>query len=109
GASLLSTAGGGVSLLSTTNPIPVNVTQLQTDSAFLGSANAPVGTYTSLSLTFANPQLTIFNGSTAAIGSCAINTVCQLTPATTPLTLTFSAPTAPFPVTLAVNSPLAFK
>jgi hypothetical protein len=106
GASL-ATSSGSVSLLNSTNPIPINVTQLQTDAAFLGSANVPAGTYTSLSVTFANPQLTIFNDSGAAIGSCANNTVCQLTPTTTPSTLTFS--TTPFPVTLAANSPLAFK
>jgi hypothetical protein len=97
---------GNVSLLSSTNPIPVNVSQLQTDSAFLGSANVAAGTYTSLSLTFSNPQLTIYNGTGSAIGTCANNTVCQLTPTTTPLTLTFSS--APFPITLAANSPLAF-
>jgi len=106
GASL---SPGGVSLLSSTNPTPVNVTQLQTDSAFLGSANVPTGSYTSLSVTFSNPQLTIYNGSGATMGSganaCANNSVCQLTPTTAPLTLTFS--TAPFPITL-TNSPLAF-
>jgi hypothetical protein len=109
-ASLSSTTGGSVSLLSSANPIPVNVTQLQTDSAFLGSANVPAGTYNGLSLTFANPQLTIFNGSGATIGSganaCANNTVCQLTPATTPSTVTLN--TDPFPVILTANSPLAF-
>jgi hypothetical protein len=99
---------GNVSLLSSTSPIPVNVSQLQADSAFLGSANVATGTYTSLSLTFSNPQLTIYNASDSAItSSCTIGTVCQLTPTTTPLTLTFSS--APFPVTLAANSPLAFK
>jgi hypothetical protein len=103
----LATSSGSVSLLSTTNPIPINITQLQTDDAFLGSANIPAGTYSSLSVTFANPQLTIFNDSGAAIGSCANNTVCQLTPTTTPSTLTFS--TDPFPVTLTANSPLAFE
>jgi hypothetical protein len=106
GASL-ATSSGSVSLLNTTNPIPINVTQLQTDSAFLGSVNVPPGIYSSLSVTFANPQLTIFNDSGAAIGSCANNTVCQLTPTTTPSTLTFS--TDPFPVTLMANSALAFK
>ena len=106
GASL-ATSSGSVSLLNATNPIPINVTQLQTDAAFLGSANVPPGSYSSLSVTFANPQLTIFNDSGAAIGSCANNTVCQLTPTTTPSTLTFSA--APFPINLAANSPLAFK
>ena len=98
---------GNVSLLRSTNPIPVNVSQLQTESAFLGSANVAAGNYTSLSLTFANPQLTIYNGTGADIGSCANNTVCRLTPAVTPLTLNFS--TAPFPLTLTANSSLAFK
>jgi hypothetical protein len=106
GASL-ATSSGSVSLLNTTNPIPINVTQLQTEAAFLGSVNVPAGTYNSLSVTFANPQLTIFNDSGAAIGNCSNNTVCQLTPTTTPSTLTFS--TDPFPVTLTANSPLAFK
>jgi hypothetical protein len=70
-ASLTSSGGASVSLVSSaTNPIPVNVAQLQTDSAFLGSANVPAGTYTSLSVTFAaNPQLTIFNASGSTIGS----------------------------------------
>ncbi len=104
GASL---SPGNVSLLSSTNPIPVNVSHLQADSAFLGSANVTPGTYSSLSLTFANPQLTIYNSTGAAIGGCANNTICQLTPATTPLTLTFSS--SPFPITLTANSPLALS
>lgn len=106
GATLTNSSNATVSLLSSTNSVPINVSQLLTDSTFLGNANVPAGTYNSLSLTFANPQLTIFNGSGAAIGSCANNTVCQLTPSTTPLTLTFSS--SPFPVTLTTNSPLAF-
>jgi hypothetical protein len=114
GATLTSSSGGTVSLLSSANPIPVNISQLLTDTAFLGSANVPAGTYNSLSLNLANPQLTIFNGSDSAIAStCALNTVCQLQPNTSPLTLTFpssgASSTAPFPVTLSANSPLAFK
>jgi len=98
---------GSVSLLSSANPIPVNVTQLQADSAFLGSTNVSAGTYTSLTLTFANPQLTIYNGTGSAIGACANNTVCQLAPTTTPLTLTFSS--EPFPLTVAANTPVALQ
>lgn len=107
GAAMTSASGASVSLLSSTNPVPVNVSQLQTDSAFLGNQSVAAGTYTNLMLTFANPQLTIFNGSGEAIGNCANDEVCQLSPTTTPLTLTFS--TAPFPVTLSANSPLAFQ
>ena len=112
GATLTNSSGSTVSLLSSTNSIPVNISQLLTDSAFLGSANVAGGAYSSLSVTFANPQLTIFNGSDSALAStCALNTVCQLTPSTTSgssLTLNFnSSPT--FPVTLSASSPLAFK
>jgi hypothetical protein len=117
-ATLTSSSGGSVSLLPSNNginePIPVNVTQLQTDSAFLGTGPAPPGTYTGLSVTFSgNSQLTIYNGSGAAIGSCANNSVCQLTPVPAPLTLAFpstgASSTAPFPIDLSVNSPVAFK
>jgi hypothetical protein len=97
--------------LSSTNPIPVNVTQLQTDSAFLGNASVAAGTYTGLNLTFSNPQLTIYNASGSTIGTganaCANNTVCQLQPSATNMSLTLNS-TPPFPVTLTASSPLAF-
>jgi hypothetical protein len=105
-ASLMSSSGS-VPLLSSTTPIPINVTQLLTEAAFLGSKNVAAGTYTGLSVTLANAQLTIFNDTGAAIGSCANQTVCQLPPTTTPVTLSFT--TAPFPITLTANSPLVFK
>jgi hypothetical protein len=78
--------------------------------AFLGSANVAAGTYSSLSVTFANPQLTIFNASDTNISStCAVGTVCVLPESTSgPLTLTFSSSSL-FPVTLSASSPLAFK
>ena len=111
GASLTTASSGSVSLLSSTNPIPVNVTQLQTDRAFLGNANVAAGTYNGLNLTFSNPQLTIYNGTGSTIGSganaCANNTVCQLQPAAQNMSLTLNS-TPPFPVTLTANSPLAF-
>lgn len=103
GASL---SPGNISLLTSTNAIPFNVSHLQANSAFLGSANVTSGTYSSLSLTFANPQITIYNSTGTAIGACANNTICQLAPATTPLSLTYSS--SPFPITLTANSPLAF-
>jgi hypothetical protein len=76
GATLTSSSGSTVSLLPGTNPIPVNVSELQTDSVFLGSQSVPAGTYSSLGLTFSpNTQLTIYNGSGAVIGGCANNTM----------------------------------
>ena len=99
---------GNVSLLSNNTAIQVDVTQLQALSAFLSTANVAAGTYNSLTLTFASPQLVIFNASDQAIAStCPVNTVCQLTPQIdNSSTLTFSS--APFPVTIADNTPLGF-
>ncbi len=108
-ASLTPASGSGtVSLLSNNTPIEVDVTQLQALSAFLSTATVPPGTYNNLSITFANPQLVIYNASDTSIASsCAIGTVCQLTPTIdNSATLTFSS--SPFPVTIAANSPLGF-
>jgi len=113
GATLTSQTVQNGALLSSANPIPFNVSQLQTESALLDSTRVgwnhryTTGTYTGLTVTFANPQLTIYNGTGSAIGTCANNTVCQLAPTTTPLTLNFSS--TPFPITLTADSPVAFK
>jgi len=109
-AAYLTPASGSanVSLLNNDTPIQIDVTQLQALSAFLSAANVPAGAYNSLTLTFANPTLVIFNASDQAIAStCALNTICQLTPQIdNSSTLTFSS--APFPVTVAQNTPLGF-
>jgi hypothetical protein len=99
---------GNVSLLTNNTPIQVDVTQLQALSAFLSTANVAAGNYNSLTLTFANPQLVIFNASDQAIANkCPLNTVCQLMPQidNSPM-LTFS--TAPFPVMVSTGAPLGF-
>jgi hypothetical protein len=104
-----SSNSSNVSLLSNNTPIQIDVTQLQAISAFLSTANVQPGPYNSLTLTFANPQLVIFNAADQTIAStCPINTVCQLTPPidNNSSTLTFSS--APFPVTVADNTPLGF-
>lgn len=106
-ASIQPTSGSPVSLLNNT-PIQIDVTQLQALSAFLASANVPPGTYSSLSLTFANPQLVILNqADTALAGSCAVGSICTLTPAIdNSAAVNFTS--APFPVTVSANSPLGF-
>jgi Domain of unknown function (DUF4382) len=109
-AAYLTPASGSsnASLLTNNSPVQVDVTQLQALSAFLSTANVPTGTYKSLTLTFANPQLVIFNASDSSIAStCPLNTVCQLTPSidSSP-SLTLSA--APFPVSVAQNTPIGF-
>jgi len=101
-----STSGTPISLITT--PIQVDVTQLQALSAFLSTANVPAGSYTSLSLTFASPQLVILNTSDQAIAStCAVGSVCLLTP-TLDNSATVNLSSAPFPVTAAANNPLGF-
>jgi hypothetical protein len=99
---------GTVSLLRNNTPIQVDVTQLQTLSAFLNTANVPAGTYNSLSLTFADPKLVIYNASDASLASsCAVGTVCQLMP-TIDNSATTMFSTTPFPATVAANTPLGF-
>ena len=106
-ATLTPGTGPSVSLLNNNTPIQIDVTQLQALSAFLSTANVPPDTYTSLSLTFADPQLVIFNQSDTSLGSgCAVGAICQLTPAFdgTSATQTFSS--VPFPLTVSSGTPL---
>ena len=57
-------APGNVSLFS--GSTTVELTRLQTDIAYIATAaNIPAGNYTSVTLTFANPSLTIENDSTS--------------------------------------------
>lgn len=107
-AMLTPASGSAVSLLSNNTPIQIDVTQLQALSAFLSTADVTAGMYNSLSLTFANPELVIFNQSDTSLGStCAVGTVCQLTPSIdNSATVTFSS--SPFPVTVSAGSPLGF-
>ena len=107
-ASLQPTSGSPVSLLSGNTPVQIDVTKLQALSAFLSTADVPTGTYSSLSLTFANPTLVIYNVSDTSLGSsCAVGSVCQLTP-TIDNSATVTLNSAPFPVTVGSGSPLGF-
>jgi hypothetical protein len=104
-ASLTPMSGSPVSLLSNNTPIQVDVTQLQALSAFLSTANVSAGTYNSLSLTFSNPELVIFNQSDASLGSsCAVGSVCQLTPAIDDNSATVTYSSSPFPLTISSGS-----
>ncbi|HKV05075.1 MAG TPA: DUF5666 domain-containing protein [Candidatus Acidoferrales bacterium] len=94
-----------VSVLS--KPVEVEFGHLQTDTAFLSLANVPPDMYKSITLTFGTAAMTIVNHSGAAIGSCANNTVCELTPAFSSTTATLS--TAPFPITVDDNSVIGIR
>lgn len=80
-------APGNVSLFS--GSTTVELTRLQTDIAYLATAaNIPAGSYTSVTLTFANPKLTIENDMTTAIAGCAGVTICAIVPVATSLSAT---------------------
>lgn len=70
---------GNVSIFSGSTTI--ELTRLQTDIAYLATAaNIPAGTYTSVTLTFANPMLTIENDTGSALASCAVGSICMVPP-----------------------------
>lgn len=99
------TSKPAVSLLST--PVEVEFGHLQTNTAFLNLANVPPDTYQSISLTFGSATLTIVNHSGAAIGACADNSVCVVTPNFNPSTVTVSG--APMPITISQNSVVGMR
>src|SRR5712691_3493806 len=89
-----------------TTPVEVEFGHLQTDTAFLSLSNIPPDSYKSLTLTFGNAVLTIVNHSGAAIGSCANNAVCQITPNFNPSTATL---TSPFPIAVTADETFGIK
>jgi hypothetical protein len=88
-------------------PAEVEFGHLQTDTAFLSLANVTPDTYKSITLTFGNAMMTIVNHSGAAIGMCANNAVCELTPNFNPATVTLA--TAPFPITISQKSVVGIR
>jgi hypothetical protein len=89
-----------VSALAT--PVEVEFGHLQTDTAFLSLANVAPDTYQSMTVTFGSAMMTIVNHSGAAIGGCANNSVCELTPSFNPTTAAITS--MPFPITISANS-----
>lgn len=93
-----------MSLLS--RPVTVDLAQLVSDTGFLASAVIDSGIYTSLTMTYANPQVTILNTSAASIvvagHSCAAGAVCTFSPALNQASITIS--NGIFPLTVQANS-----
>ncbi|HET6930921.1 MAG TPA: DUF5666 domain-containing protein, partial [Candidatus Acidoferrum sp.] len=58
----------------------IEVKHLETENAFLNLSNVTPGSYTTLNLTFSNPELTFRNDSAAAIAGCAPAAVCEIKP-----------------------------
>jgi hypothetical protein len=95
---------GNVSLLP--KPVTVDLAQLVSDTGFLSSAVIGSATYTSLTLTFANPQVTIVNNSGTSIvtpaQTCASGAVCTFNARLNSASLTISS--GVFPITLTASS-----
>src|SRR5262249_16703445 len=90
-----------------TAPVEVEFSHLQTDTAFVSLTNVPPDTYSSMKLTFGNATLTIVNHSGTMIGSCADNSVCELTPSFSASSVTVTGP--PFPLTISPQSVLGIR
>ncbi len=71
---------GNVDLLAGRGPVRIEVEQLETESAFLNTARVAPGTFTSLNLTFSNPELTFKNGTSGVLAGCAAGAVCEIKP-----------------------------
>src|ERR1017187_1228918 len=85
---------GNVPLLA--SPATLELTRLQTDVAYLSTTSVNAGSYTSLTLTFSNPTLTIENdtGSSLATGgnnpACSAGAICTIQSVATNLSTTIT-------------------
>jgi hypothetical protein len=97
-------APGNVSLLP--RPVTVDLAQLASDTGFLASQVIGSGTYTSMTITLANPQVTLMNNTAGTLTlngqSCAAGAVCTYVPALDQASLTVS--TGVFPLTVTASS-----
>jgi hypothetical protein len=95
---------GSVSLLK--KPVTVDLAQLVTDTSFLASQVVDSGTYTSLAMAYANPQITLMNSSSAPLvtpaGTCAVGQVCTFSPRINNASVTISS--GVFPITVTASS-----
>jgi hypothetical protein len=104
------TSQQSTALLST--PVTVNLSDLQTINTLLANTTAPAGTYASITITFANPQVSILNnsgtsftdGTTSCDSTTATTAPCALAPALSVSSVTITS--TPFPITLAAGTPI---
>src|SRR5260370_2736792 len=91
-----------------TSPIEVELTQLETEKALLNAVSAPEDSYSSIILTFANPELTILNQSgqpiTMGTQTCLTGQVCEFKPSLNQSSVAISS--TPFPVTISASAPI---
>jgi hypothetical protein len=85
---------GDLALVKT--PVSVEINRLQVETTLLADLSVPASNYTSLTVTFSNPQLTILNNTGAPIGTCANGSICELRPVLSASSVSLSG--APFPL-----------
>jgi hypothetical protein len=104
GASVTPSTGSAVNLTLTPNSPTIELTHLQSDSAFLGTSTLPSGNYTSALVAFSSPDIILINQTGAALSGattpCPVNAVCEFKPIAVGA-ITLNA--APFPLTLNSN------
>jgi len=73
---------GNIDLLGASGPQDIDVKRLQVERAFLNTTGVPAtaGPFQSITLMFANPRLTILNGTANSLAGCAPGAVCKITP-----------------------------
>jgi hypothetical protein len=95
---------GSIALLP--RPVTVDLAELVSDAGLLFSSVVDSATYTSLELTFANPQVTLLNNTggtlTLAGQSCVAGATCTYVPMLNNATVTISS--GVFPLTITANS-----
>jgi hypothetical protein len=100
GITLNPTSGNAVPLTLSPAAYPVDLTRLQADTALLGVASLPAGSYSSATVTFSAPTLTLDNQSGATLnGTCLTGTICKIVLPAGSSQVT----SAPFPLTLTVG------
>jgi hypothetical protein len=98
---------GNVSLLN--SPVTLEMTQLQAMSAYLGTISVPAGSYTGMTITLSNAQMTFLNNTGTTVGgmmgggTCASGQVCSLSPTMMASSLDITG--SPFPLTVQANTP----
>lgn len=106
GASLQASSGSGTVPLTTTAG-GIELEHLQTKSGYLGSMGIAPDIYDSLTVTFADPTMSILNDSgatlTAGGTSCAAGQVCQLQPPLNQTSVTVNS-NPPFPLSLSASA-----
>lgn len=89
----LTPSGGGNAVSIFSSSTKFELTRLQADSGLV-AANVSVaaGSYSAVKVTVAAPSGVYFNGSGAAIGSCANGAACAISGSAASITFTFSSP-----------------